>query len=101
MIKCLRRNRNNSILRHNRVKHNTIISVQNTNFCVLLQYVPSALGVTGDVVFEAVLLYLQRVIEGSIQLLHSHLNWTLQGNRQSHVLKKSQCNVQPLTDTTQ
>ena len=33
---------------------------------------------TGDVMFEAVLLDLQRVVEGSIELLHSHFDWTLQ-----------------------
>lgn len=62
----------------------------------LLSYIPSALGVTWDVMFEAVLLYLQRMVEGSIQLLHSHLDGTLQGNRhmiisQSNV-KSSTCN---------
>lgn len=41
--------------------------------------VPSALGVTGDVVFEAVLLDLQHVVEGSIQLLYRHFDGTLQG----------------------
>lgn len=46
--------------------------------------VPSALGVTGDVVFQTVLLDLQRVVEGSIQLLHRHFDGTLQGRTHGH-----------------
>lgn len=46
----------------------------------MLNYTPSALGVTGDVVFQAVLLNLQCVVEGSVQLLHSHLDRTLQAS---------------------
>lgn len=46
----------------------------------MLWFVPSALGVTGDVMFQAVLLDLQRVVEGSIQLLHGHFDGTLNGN---------------------
>lgn len=40
--------------------------------------IPSALGVTGDVMFKAVLLYLKHMIKGPIQFLHRHLNGTLQ-----------------------
>jgi len=38
---------------------------------------PSALGVAGDVVLQAVLLDLQRVVEGAVQLLHRHLDGPL------------------------
>lgn len=40
--------------------------------------VPSALWVAGNVMFEAVLFYLQGVVEGSIQFLYCHLDGTLQ-----------------------
>lgn len=46
----------------------------------LLSYVPSTFGVTWDIMFEAVLLYLQRMVERPIQLLHCHLDRTLKGN---------------------
>lgn len=50
--------------------------------------VPSALRVAGNVVFQAVLFYLQHVVEGAVQLLYGHLDWTLQGNRAKNVAKK-------------
>lgn len=53
-------------------------TLQNTLLSVLQWLLPPALGVAGDVVFEAVLLYLQSVIERPIQLLHCHLDGTLQ-----------------------
>lgn len=46
-------------------------------------YTPPALGVTGDVMLEAVLLYLQHMVKGAIQLLHCHLNGTLQTSEAS------------------
>lgn len=48
--------------------------------------VPAALGVTGDVVFQAVLLDLQRVVEGPIQLLHRHFDRALQAKKHRIIL---------------
>lgn len=42
--------------------------------CLLL---PPAFGVTGDVMFQAVLFDLQHVVKGSVQFLHSHFNGAL------------------------
>lgn len=56
---------------------NTMTDIKGT----LTSYIPPALGVTGDVVFEAVLLYLKHMVKGSIQFLHCHLNGTLQTPR--------------------
>lgn len=47
---------------------------------------PSALGVAGDVMLQAVLLYLQRVVEGAIQLLDRHLDGALR--RQEEKLER-------------
>lgn len=38
---------------------------------------PPAFGMTGDVMLEAVLFNLQRVVEGSVQLLDSHFDGAL------------------------
>lgn len=52
----------------------------------MLLHIPPALGVTWDVMFEAVFLDLQGMVEGSIQFLYCHLDGTLLGNRQTHDL---------------
>lgn len=51
--------------------------------------IPSALGVTGDVVFEAVLLDLKHVVEGPVQFLHRHLDGALQASRLSMTPKNT------------
>lgn len=55
---------------------NPILHIAATTGTLIL-CIPSALGVTGNVVFKAVLLYLKHMIKGSIQFLHRHLNGTL------------------------
>ena len=61
-------------------KHFSIIELTYESVCSAV-CVPAALGVTGDIVFQAVLLDLQRVVEGSIQLLHCHFDRALQANK--------------------
>lgn len=51
--------------------------------------IPSALGVTGDVMLEAVLLDLKHVVKGSVQFLHGHLNGTLQTSKDSSQQSKT------------
>lgn len=45
-----------------------------------LLFLPSTLGVARNVVLEAVLFDLQRVLEGAVQLLHRHLDGALRHN---------------------
>lgn len=62
---------------------NTFHILQDAKMKGTLILVPSALGVTGDVVFEAVLLYLKHMVKGSVQFLHRHLNGTLRTSTDS------------------
>lgn len=67
---------NHKVSTVNKMKY-TMTNIKGT----LTSYIPSALGVTWDVVFKAVLLYLKHMVKGSIQFLHRHLNGTLQTPR--------------------
>lgn len=64
-------------------KHNIILHTANMKGALIL-HIPSALGVTGDVMFKAVLLNLKHMIKGSIQFLHRHLNGTLHTSEDSY-----------------